>query len=286
MHTTTEEDSARVRRALRRSRLNIPMFPAAAQRVMAQLGNPHARTGHLAEIIESDGALATEVLRLANSPAFMGGNSITTVKRAVVQLGLGQLRSLLFMTLHKALFPVGMYRQLQATYTHQALAVAAACEALSTQIQWPNPEQAEASFLYGILHNIGRFGLFGVIRQLQAEGALPTPLAPEAIEAIIDRSYAECGHAMAQSWKLPVVFEEVIAFHREPTLASSRCRAPVALTHVAIALCASYGIGGVSCFGDEVERCPALPELGLEVEHLDQAADVAEARFEQLKEAF
>ncbi|MCA9639570.1 MAG: HDOD domain-containing protein, partial [Myxococcales bacterium] len=62
-------------------------FPVVAQRVLALLNDPDFDLGQIAKLLEGDTALATKLLRVANSSLFSRGNKIASIESAVVRLG-------------------------------------------------------------------------------------------------------------------------------------------------------------------------------------------------------
>ena len=65
--------------------------PVTAQRLVKALNDENAGPARIAEFIEYDPAVATSVLRLANSAAFAGATRTSTVRDAVVRLGASRL---------------------------------------------------------------------------------------------------------------------------------------------------------------------------------------------------
>ena len=54
-----------------KGRIDLPVLPQVAGRVMALAGDPSADAARLSALIHQDQALAAHVLRIANSPAYM-----------------------------------------------------------------------------------------------------------------------------------------------------------------------------------------------------------------------
>lgn len=72
----------------------IPQMPMPVQKVLAYIGNPDADLRQLARIIEFDPGLTVNVLRMANSSFFGGAGKVTTVKEALMRLGLHRIYQL------------------------------------------------------------------------------------------------------------------------------------------------------------------------------------------------
>ena len=74
-HPHNVEMPERVERALveriDKDRIELPVLPQVAGRVMALANDPSADAARLSALIHQDQALAAHVLRIANSPAYM-----------------------------------------------------------------------------------------------------------------------------------------------------------------------------------------------------------------------
>src|SRR5688572_22322572 len=72
----------------------LPTLPVMMLQVQKALANEMTGLRELAAIIERDPALASRLLRVANSAAFTRGEPVTSIGTAVGRLGLGHVRSL------------------------------------------------------------------------------------------------------------------------------------------------------------------------------------------------
>ena len=287
-HAPAEAPSARemirkVREVLKREEFSVPVFPAIAHKVTSQIDDPRTEIADIAQMIESDPALAGQILKVANSAAFSGGTAIVTVQRAIAQLGFNRVRGLLFAVVRNNMFPRGHHRELHTTYFRQALATAAASDALGPMVR----VNVEQRFLYGILHNIGRSCMLNVISEMQSRKELPREIDPATTRAIIDLTYEACGAVLAHRWKLPEDFRDVIRYHRVPERSTeSEHYNAVLLTHLAISVCATWGVGYKRDPLNVIFNSPHAVRLGLNPADFDHVAKDALRRFEELTSAF
>jgi HD-like signal output (HDOD) protein len=74
--------------------VDICPFPATAQRLMTLVNDERAPVESIAGAVQCDPALATQVLRVANSAAFRhaGGDAVRDLRQALVVIGLEELR--------------------------------------------------------------------------------------------------------------------------------------------------------------------------------------------------
>jgi putative nucleotidyltransferase with HDIG domain len=73
----------------------IPTLPEVAGEVLAALNEEEVRIDKVTRLIESDPALAAQILKVANSPFSGTISTVSSVGHAMVILGLGEVKSLL-----------------------------------------------------------------------------------------------------------------------------------------------------------------------------------------------
>jgi HD-like signal output (HDOD) protein len=83
---------------------NMPTLPDTATRAMALANDPDANFADLARLIEADTAIATGLLRVANSALYTGGAPAVKLHKAVVRLGMFQCKNLIVAIGMKSLF--------------------------------------------------------------------------------------------------------------------------------------------------------------------------------------
>jgi putative nucleotidyltransferase with HDIG domain len=192
-------------------------FSDVARRVLDEVGNPNFEIGRLQGIIEQDPALATKVLRLANSAAFRPREPCGSVKQAIMVLGartLGEVAmSLSLMAMFSDSSGVG-----RAVRDHCA-STAALVRTLSLQ----RANAGTATYIVGLLHDFGKLLL------LQAQPAIYLKIhghdisEPDTIHVrereVLGYDHAVLGAHMLRKWGLPDPIPKIIAWHHQPTRA-------------------------------------------------------------------
>ena len=74
---------------------NMPTLPDTATRAMVLANDPDSNFADLAKLIEADTAIATGLLRVANSAFYTGGAPAVKLHKAVVRLGMFQCKNLI-----------------------------------------------------------------------------------------------------------------------------------------------------------------------------------------------
>ena len=134
---------------------NMPALPDTAQRALALANLPEADFAELARLIEGDTAIATGLLRVANSAIFTGGAPAVKLHKAVVRLGMFQCKNLIVSIGMKSLFQrmAGNTKEQYETLWHHGYVTAFLAGQInrSFRLGFDGDE-----FSSGLLHDLGR----------------------------------------------------------------------------------------------------------------------------------
>lgn len=225
---------------------DLPALPIVVPQVLRLVEDQRASAGDLARVIGSDQALATRVLRLANSAFYGFRREIVTINHAVVLLGFDTVKSIvLAATVCETLKEDGTassFSREQFWLHVGATASAARLIAKSLRVS-----DAEAAFVGGLLHDVGKVVLDRFFHSRYAEAArvaVETPcLIRDAEASLFSVNHADVGRWLAERWRFPAAIVEPIACHHQPAAAGPDCRTLTAIVHLADALSRNAGIG-------------------------------------------
>ena len=211
---STLEASRSLAAALARA-MGLKPFPAVAQRAVALLSNPDTPLRDIREALEKDPAIATGLLRVANSVAFRARSSISSVDEAVQRLGSRHVLEIVTSVAAMGMFKdaKGVGRQVR----DHCARVGAITRVLASE--W-HQKTAESPFLCGLLHDLGKLLL------LQVSGVDYKKLDPNVLEqadeafiherALLGYDHAVLGGHVLEAWQLPSSVAEVVAWHHQP----------------------------------------------------------------------
>jgi putative nucleotidyltransferase with HDIG domain len=189
----------------------LPMRPGAAQRILQMLEDPDLCADDLARVIETDPALSARILRLANSPFFGLGGTVSSAKRAVIVLGLSVVRSLAVSTA-AGLFDARA-RQLPDGFWDHAIAVAAGSGTIAPNLGVPKAD----AFSAGLLHDIGEVLIerHAPDRASAIRRACPGDVRRRLTMELhaFGGDHAEIGATVLATWSLPPAFVDSIRWH-------------------------------------------------------------------------
>jgi HD-like signal output (HDOD) protein len=194
--------------------LNLPVFPSVAQELHEKMADERSSISDIAAVIAKDQALASQMLKLANSAFFAGLNRVRTIREAIMRLGVNQVYNCLVAGSQKNYYvsrdPV-LSRHLQVLWQH-ALATARGTQWLLRRTGYP--EISDEGFLAGLFHDIGKLLLLRVFETIRAEDQ-DISLSEAFILEILDSMHVEQGFMLMNEWSIPPVYCNVVKHHHD-----------------------------------------------------------------------
>lgn len=251
----------RLRDALETGRLELPALPRVAAEVFATSASDPRNAATLSQLIERDPAFAAQVMRVANSPAFRPRAPVHSLRQAIAWLGMGEIRNIaVAIAVRAQLFVApGHEPEIQELWRES---VAAAC--WSREIARLRKGDADAAYLSGLLHRIGRAAAISTLSRIEVAGR--RTVAARTFSALADEFETEFGRKLALKWQLPALIADVIGHWRNAGR-PARARPEVVQTYVAHLLAIEVLHPELSSLSLLAEH-GALAELGVSVEEL------------------
>ena len=216
----------------------LPTLPKLLERVIVALEDPDTNFSNVAELIEVDQSLTSQVLRLANSAFYSAQGSVSQVGQALVMLGTAVTRSIILST--GAFDMRGV--DLPGFWEH-SLGCAVAAGAIAKVTGRVNVEEVTAA---GLLHDLGKVVL---CKQLPdafvhiVETAAATKRTFLEVEReTLGTDHCEIAGWLVEKWRFPACLAEPITWHHAPSRALV-ARDETAIVHVANALVRALGYG-------------------------------------------
>jgi diguanylate cyclase (GGDEF)-like protein len=216
---------------LRRS-VNFPSPPGVATHIIELAQDPDIEMGKVAKALSMDSALATKILRIANSPLYAQRRKSENLRQALVVLGLNATLTLaLSFSLVKSLRSGKSNGLSYGLYWRRALLAATAARALGDVMR---QSLAEEIFLAALLQDVGMLALDKAVPDLYSQGESlqrnHSALAEHEIKRLqVDHAHVG-GWLMAQ-WNLPERLHRAISrshrldlsFSADPSQIFDRC---------------------------------------------------------------
>lgn len=174
-------------------RFRLPSLPDTAMRARTLLEDPEVSVEAVEALVREDVTLTATVIRAANSALFTGMHEVSTIREAVVRMGLTRMKKIVLVVFLDEVFTVGcprfdrFVRQLRS----ESRVIAALAHAMAARLGLEDPENA---LLVGMLSQIGKFGAATYIAERRED------LGDEQAFALIEEVYPFVGEMIATHW--------------------------------------------------------------------------------------
>ncbi|MBI3634947.1 MAG: HDOD domain-containing protein [Candidatus Rokubacteria bacterium] len=227
---------------------DLPSISPVLAQLVATLGREDASVADVSQIIREDPVIAARVLRAANSAAYAGRAPVTSIREALLRLGLARVRRLALVASLYAAVPVRGTRAARDAVWRHSLGVAHTAEILARHATIaPESADPESAFLAGLLHDIGLLVLeshypreCAAARRHALAQQVPLPVAELAVLAV---DHGELGALLATHWSLPPSITAAIRSHHKLEAVAPEYRWDVAIVHLADYLVSREGLG-------------------------------------------
>ena len=190
--------------------LDLPMLPRVAGAVIAMTQDENANMAGLAHLIQQDQALASRVMKIANSPIYRGPSPMNSLQQAIARMGMKSVSEMaLAASVGSKVFSVTGYEQ-DVTFLWQHSVASAGWSKEIARIKRRN---VESSFMCGLLHQIGKPVTLQVVVEICETHAIA--LLPEAVLQLIQQFHVPVGLVLGKAWELPSMVVESIEFYQD-----------------------------------------------------------------------
>lgn len=225
--------------------LDLPVLPMVANKVMKVASNPDSTASLLGLVISRDEALASRVLRIANSAFYGVSRKINTISEAVTIIGFDGIKNLAL-----ALSMRGVYKSfglLEQLLWDHSVGVAITAQLAAAHV---HVKQKEEVFMAGLLHDVGKVILLNqekekytrVIQMVYNDDFTFTA----AEEEVFGFNHAIVGSLVIKKWNFPDFLVSIARYHNDfPSYkdGDSYISLMLALVNFADLLCNKLGIG-------------------------------------------
>ncbi len=257
-----------VRKLLASQPIELPIFHPVAIKLQRMLSNYDFTVDEVGQVANEDISLASQMLKMANSPMYMGRTKVATIKEAVIRLGAQSVINIAIAASQSAAHASenqALDRHMKALWQHShCCALGARWLAINCGMRGV----ADESYLAALLHDVGKLYLLKALERLVSAGVIKSMFDEELVLEIFEAMHVEQGLRLVQHWNFPAMYCDVIrAHHAEQWDPVNKMLAIVRFVNLA---CHRSGLG-----------CIHEPELALSG---TQEADVLEISALQIAE--
>lgn len=246
---------------------NLPTLPEIVLELHAALDDELSSDGQVSGIVERDPALASRLLRVANSAFFNVGDPIGTVLAAIQRLGVNHVRSICIV-----LDIVKWSSARDGAFNHRefwahSAAVGLAAQYLCQESTLRGAVNASDLYMAGLLHDVGILILDQFFPErfqevLAVSGDFDLPLW--RLEAmVLGMDHGEIGGLLLGNWSLPSAITGIVTHHHHPATAPEQLQDACRLAEAAEVLCSTHRMGVSVERKTEEDASDVLTALGL-----------------------
>lgn len=196
----------------------IPTIPIVSQRIMQISGDDEAPFKDFVKIIEKDQALASKILRVANSAFYGFSSKVTSLEHAFVILGINEVKSI---ALGCSLYNFFSHSESDAfdrtRFWKHAIICSQAAKFLGLHF---NTRNGDSLFLAGLIHDIGKLVLdqyfHGEFVQILEYVSLTKTTFSKAEKKIVGTTHYEIAAKLLKQWRFPEEVITQILYHHGP----------------------------------------------------------------------
>ena len=236
-------DNHNLLKKLNQKNITLPEIPSIVFELNEVIANPLSSAEDIAQVVQRSPTLTALLLKIVNSPFYGFPSKIDKISLAVTLIGTREISGLalgisvisLFKNIPKEI--LNMY-----SFLKHSLACGIISRILAAHKNIPQTEQL---FVSGLLHDLGRLILYSYFPK-EARNLLDRARSTNMLLYLQENDSLGCNHThivkqLLQQWKLPMVLENNVFFHHDPSKASQPV--PATLVHLADIITNSLGIG-------------------------------------------
>ncbi|KAF5050649.1 HDOD domain protein [anaerobic digester metagenome] len=193
----------------------LPAFDRTGLAIQEEMAKPDPDMQAIEKHILRDPALTSQLLKMANSSFYRGMLEITTVRNAIVRLGLAEVSNLVTMLTQKKSFATQdpFIREYMDELWIHSVACALGAKWIAKECRLPS--KMNEAFFSGLLHDIGKAFLLLAISEMKKNGELGETVPRTFIEEALDSLHSALGAQLLKTWNLPDVYCMVARHHHD-----------------------------------------------------------------------
>ena len=197
---------------------NLPSPPAILIELIDTCNSPDVSFERLAETIQKDAGVTSQVITAANSPFYRQWKEFSNLQHLLVVLGVNSVRTIALNSAVQQYFSK-LSKQKGRTLDliwHRSLACAHIARSLAELTAYPAPEEA---YLAGLLHRLGQLALLQADQQAYQkllDRELDLPAQRQAEQETFGAAYPLIGSQMIENWELETYLSDALLYQHEP----------------------------------------------------------------------
>lgn len=193
--------------------VELMVFKPVALELLNLVAEPDIHFFNVIKTIKEDQALSADVLKIANSPSYMGRSRCETIENAAIRLGTQQIANIAIAASHASVHasdnPV-VHDAMQDLWLHSH-ACALGCRSIA--LKTGHQSFADHAYMAGLLHDIGKLYLIKALERVSQAQAAIFPLERNLLMAVFSALHVEMGARIMDHLNLSQIYRDIVALH-------------------------------------------------------------------------
>lgn len=204
---TIKEFVDQLRKDIARNKIKLPTLPNISLEALVVVNDDSSRVGDVAEVVAKDAAIASRLIKYANSPIYRGVNPVTTIKGAITRIGFEKVKNVILTLAMKEVYTTNnktLQKRMERLWEH-SMDVGSRCAIIAKGFEHLDQEEA---LLAGLVHDIGAIPIL-----LRAADYEVLTNNEANLDKIITPLHSAIGRDMLKVWKFDPRMVQVAAEH-------------------------------------------------------------------------
>jgi HD-like signal output (HDOD) protein len=202
----------------------IPTLPISVQKIIEMASDMDIGAKELAEVALTDPVLSSKIITMINSAYYSLNRHVDDLRVAIVLIGFNAVRNIAiqsrFLQVLDDVIENKLYDR-EKLWIHSYLVSVCA----ETFLKDDNPRRVGVLMTMGILHDIGKFALYGIAKMMEKKGIKFSAIEDsshdtyllEREERLVGVNHAIIGGMLANRWNLSDKIRAVLEYHHFPS---------------------------------------------------------------------
>jgi len=203
MRVTMQQSIIEIFEYLATKDIQLPIFDRTSLLIQDEMAKDEPDTQAIESLIVKDQTLTGQVLKVANSSFYKGLAEITTVRNAIVRLGIKEVSNIVTLVVHRGYFKSQnpLLRQRMNALWQHSVACAMGAKWLAEKGGFDVPPSE--AFFAGLLHDVGKLFIITVLEKLKKAKDLQCLPSEALMDEILTTLHGKHGYAIMHNWNLP-----------------------------------------------------------------------------------
>lgn len=221
-------------------KVSLPVFNPSAMRVQRELALKEPDIKKIERIITADQSLSSQVLKHANSAFYSGLSEVSSIKVAIMRLGMHEIGNVVLLAATEKTFKVRdkhIAIIIKKLWQHSA-GCAFGAVWLAKRHDFGVPQSQ--AFFAGLFHDVGKLFLLMVIEQVKRYKK-DVKITDDLLMETMGKMHSLQGYKLLQQWNVPDNFCQIAKEHHNPNV--DKADPLMLLVRMSNMMCHKLGIG-------------------------------------------